>query len=81
MNLLLVIYSEILNLLLFQKLSTEDGVPYEPNEGPDWILIVVAVAVLGVLVFVLLRVFRGLQQSREKEDNKEVSDSSQTPEK
>ena len=81
MNLLLVLFSPIAHILLFQKLSTEDGVPYEPNEGPDWILILIAVAVLSVLVFVLLKVFKGLQRSRESEGEREVTDSAQTPEK
>ena len=80
MNILLTIFSPIAYVLLFQKLSTEDGVPYEPNEGPDWILILVAVAVLSVLVFVLLKVFRGLQRSRESENSKEVTSSSESPE-
>ena len=64
MNALLVLFSQFTHILLFQQLSTEDGIPYEPNEGPDWILIVVAVAVLSVLVFVLLKVFRGLDRKR-----------------
>lgn len=67
--------------LLFQKLSTEEGVPYTPLEGPSWLLILAAVTVLVVLVFVLLKVFRGLQKSRESEVSKEASNSSKTPEK
>ena len=65
---------------LFQKLSTEEGVPYTPLEGPSWLLILAAVAVLVVLVFVLLKVFRGLQQSRESETDKEEANSAKTPE-
>ena len=81
MNLLLALVFQIAHVLLFQQLSTEDGVPYDPNDGPGWLLIVVAVAVLTVLVFILLKVFKGLQKSRESEDNKEERNSSQTPEK
>ena len=81
MSLLPAILTDLTAILLFQKLSTEDGIPYEPNEGPDWILIVVAVAVLAVLVFVLLKVFRGLQRSRDSEQEKERTNSSATPEK
>ena len=66
---------------LFQKLSTEEGVPYTPLEGPSWLLILAAVAVLVVLVFVLLKVFRGLQKSRHSEVSKEQADSAKTPEK
>lgn len=65
---------------LFQKLSTEEGIPYTPLEGPSWLLILAAVAVLVVLVFVLLKVFRGLQKSRENEASKERSNSAKTPE-
>ena len=44
-------------------------------------LILAAVAVLVVLVFVLLKVFRGLQKSRHSEVSKEQADSAKTPEK
>ena len=81
MSLLVATLTEFTHILLFQKLSTDDGIPYEPNEGPDWILIVVAVAVLAVLVFVLLKVFRGLQRSRDSEQDREGADSSATPRK
>ncbi len=67
--------------LLLQKLSTEEGVPYTPLEGPSWLLILAAVAVLAALVFVLLKVFRGLQKSRESEVSKERTNSAETPEK
>lgn len=81
MNLLLFLLSEVNSLFLFQKLSTEEGVPYTPQEGPGWLLILAAVAVLAVVVFVLLKVFRGLQQSRESETSKEETNSAETPEK
>lgn len=67
--------------LLLQQLSTEEGVPYTPLEGPGWLLILAAVAVLAALVFVLLKVFRGLQKSRHTEVSKEQSNSAGTPEK
>lgn len=81
MNSLLVILAKLAHVLLFQKLSTEEGEPYQPYDGPDWILILVAVVVLSVLVFVLLKVFRGLQRSRDSETDKEEADSPATPEK
>ena len=80
MNLFLVFLLKTIPVLLFQQLSTEDGVPYEPNDGPGWILIVLALVVLSALVFVLLRVFKGLQRSRESEVSKEQTSSSQAPE-
>ena len=80
MNLFLAFLFKTIPVLLFQQLSTEEGVPYEPNDGPGWILIVLAVVVLAALVFVLLRVFKGLQRSRESEINKEGAGSSQAPE-
>lgn len=81
MNILLFLLSEIPPIFLFQQLSTEEGIPYTPQEGPDWVLILAAVAVLAVLVFVLLKVFRGLQKSRESETSKEETNSARTPEK
>ena len=75
-----ILFSAAKTTLLFQKLSTEEGVPYTPLEGPSWLLILAAVAVLVVLVLVLLKVFRGLQQSRESEINKEGTNSAKTPE-
>lgn len=81
MNTMLLLFSEANSLFLFQKLSTEEGVAYTPQEGPGWILILAAVAVLVVLVFVLLKVFRGLQKSRESETSKEETNSAKTPEK
>lgn len=81
MNLFLFLVAKIIPSLLLQKLSTEEGVPYTPLEGPSWLLIVAAVAVLVVLVFVLLKVFRGMQKSRESEVSKEQADSAKTPEK
>ena len=80
MNLFLFLASKTIPSLLLQKLSTEEGVPYTPLEGPSWLLILAAVAVLVVLVLVLLKVFRGLQQSRESEINKEGTNSAKTPE-
>lgn len=81
MNSLLILFSSLAYPLLFQKLSTDDGIPYEPNDGPDWILILVAVVVLAALVFVLLKVFKGLQRSRESEGSREVKDSARAPKK
>ena len=75
-----ILLSAAKTVLLFQKLSTEEGVTYTPLEGPSWLLILAAVAVLVVLVLVLLKVFRGLQQSRESEINKEGANSAKTPE-
>ena len=80
MNLLLSLFSEIASVLLFQQLSTDEGVPYTPDERLNWLMIVAAVAVLAILVFVLLKVFRGLQRSRNSEVAKERTDSSKTPE-
>ncbi len=81
MSLLFYVLAETFGVLLFQKLSTEEGVPYTPNEGPSWLIILAAVAVLAILVFVLLKVFKGLQQSRNREGAKEQASSSQNPEK
>ena len=78
MNSLLAILTHV---FLFQKLSTEDGIPYEPREGPEWLLILIAVIVIAVLVFVLLKVFKGLQRSRDSERDKEQSNSSAAPKK
>lgn len=66
--------------LLLQQLSTDEGIPYTPQEGPSWLLILAAVAVLVALVFVLLKVFRGLQSSRDSETSKEQANSAATPE-
>jgi hypothetical protein len=81
MNLFLFLVSKMTSSLLLQKLSTDEGVPYTPLEGPGWLLILAAVAVLAALVFVLLKVFRGLQKSRASEADKEQADSVKTPEK
>jgi hypothetical protein len=81
MNILVITALNMLYTLLLQQLSTDDGVPYTPLEGPSWLLILAAVAVLAALVFVLLKVFRGLQRSRDSEVDKEQADSARTPEK
>lgn len=47
--------------------STEDGVPYTPNEGPGWILAVVAVITIAIVAVVVFRVFKGIQRSRNLE--------------
>ncbi len=81
MNLFIFTVSKMIPSLLLQKLSTEEGIPYTPLEGPSWLLILAAVAVLAALVFVLLKVFRGLQKSRDSEVSKEQANSAKTPEK
>ena len=81
MSLLFYLFAETFGALLFQKLSTEEGIPYTPLEGPGWLLIGAAVAVLVILVFVLLKVFKGLQRSRDSENTKEQTNSAQSPKK
>lgn len=82
MNLLFAFLSEIAAVFLFQKLSTEEGVPYTPQDaGPGWLLYGAVVLVLVAVVFVLIKVFRGMQRSRDSEVEKERSGSARTPEK
>ena len=56
-------------LLLFQETSEYGGEPYTPTEGGDggWWLIVAAVAVVLAVVFVIYRVFKNFQKTRERE--------------
>ena len=81
MHLLFALFSETLAVFLFQKLSEPEGVPYTPYETSGWLVIVVAIAILAILVFVLLKVFKGLQRSRDRENAKEQTSSTQSPEK
>ncbi len=57
-------------LLLFQEAgnSTDEGVPYTPQEGFGGPLLWVAgAAVVAIVVFVVVKVFRGIQRSRNLE--------------
>lgn len=68
--------------VLLQNPPADDGVPYTPQDaGPGWLLIGAVILVLAALVFVLLKVFRGMQKSRDQEVSKERTDSSGTPKK
>lgn len=84
MNALILFSSsfKIAAILLFQGTTTDEGVPYTPQDaGPGWLLVVAAVLVLVALVFVLLKVFRGMQKSRKSEVAQEKADSPRTPKK
>lgn len=57
-------------LLLFQDdiTSNNDGVPYTPTEGfGGWLLWAAGIAVLAILAFVVIKVFRNIQRSRHLE--------------
>ena len=57
-------------LLFFQEAgnSTDEGVPYTPQEGFGGPLLwIAAVAVVAVVVFVVVKVFKGIQRSRNLE--------------
>ena len=80
MNSLLALVIGNITLLFLQNPPADEGVPYTPQEGgPGWLLIGATVLVLAVVVFVLVKVFKGLQSSRESEVAKESKDSSQAP--
>nr|WKN36393.1 hypothetical protein K4G66_28950 [Tunicatimonas sp. TK19036] len=67
-------------LLLFQEgiTSTEDGVPYTPNEGPNWLLILAAVATVAIVAIVVTKVFKGIARSRNQERIAEDSNSAKS---
>ena len=57
-------------LLFFQEAgnSTDEGVPYTPQEGFGGPLLwIAAVAVLAVVAFVVIKVFKSIQRSRNLE--------------
>lgn len=84
MNSLILLFSSFVlaTILLFQGTAADEEVPYTPQEGgPGWLLVGAAVLVLVALVFVLLKVFRGMQRSRKSEVAQEKTDSPRTPEK
>jgi len=57
-------------LLFFQEAgnSTDDGVPYTPLEGFGGPLLWIAgAAVVAIVIFVVVKVFRGIQRSRDLE--------------
>mgnify|MGYP001057353528 CR=1 FL=1 len=66
-------------LLFFQEAgnATDEGVPYTPQEGFGGPLLwIAAVAVLAVVVFVVVRVFKRMQRSRNLERMAEDANSS-----
>ncbi len=80
MNSLLSLVMHSITLLFLQNPPADEGVPYTPQDaGPGWLLIGAVILVLAVVVFVLLKVFRGLQRSRESEVAEESKDSAQAP--
>ena len=82
MNTLLNPLFGLVTFLLFQNPPADDGIAYTPQDaGPGWLLYGAVVLVLAALVFVLIKVFRGLQKSRSREDSKEETDSPSAPER
>lgn len=67
-------------LFLFQGgiTSTEDGVPYTPNEGPNWLLIVAAVVTVAIVAIVVTKVFKGIARSRNSERMAEGSNTTKS---
>ena len=65
-------------LLLFQEAgnSTDEGVPYTPQEGFGGPLLWIAgAAVVAIVVFVVVKVFRSIQRSRNLERMTEAANS------
>lgn len=66
--------------LFFQEAgnATDEGVPYTPQEGFGGPLLwIAAAAVVAIVVFVVVKVFRGIQRSRNLERMAEAANASE----